>query len=136
MLGDKIIDNERGKIVGTRVISSEGFGPKVELTFQSAGKILGVEFNNLGTLASVPRPGGVFFEEGQGIVSTVDGEMAPWIYHGIGTPTGHGLASSHRGSIFFQTSSEKLARLNNMCVVVAVSIDENGNMLADLWEWK
>lgn len=137
MLGEQIIHDERGKIIGTRVLPSQpGQGPKMELTFQTTGKILGMDFNNIGTLQSVPKSEGVLYFEGQGVVTTEDGEMAPWTTQGVGKPTGPGMAATLRGTVFFQTSSPKLARLNSMCVVVAAEVDGSGNMSAELWEWK
>ncbi len=137
MLGEQIIHDERGKIIGTRVLPSQpGQGPKMELTFQTTGKVLGMDFNNTGTLQSVPKSEGVLYFEGQGVVTTKDGEMASWTTQGVGKPTGPGMAASLRGTVFFQTSSQKLARLNSMCVVVAAEVDGSGNMSAELWEWK
>ena len=108
----------------------------MELTFQTTGKILGMDFNNMGTLQSVPKFEGVLSFEGQGVVTTQGGEMASWTTQGVGKPTGPGMATSLRGTVFFQTSSQKLARLNTMCVIVEAEADENGNMSAKLWEWK
>lgn len=137
MLGEQVIHGERGKVIGTRVLPSvPGQGPKMELTFQSTGKILGMDFNNTGTVQSVPKSEGVLAAEGQGVVMTNDGGMARWTFQGITKPSGPGMAASFRGSVFFHTSSPKLARLNSMCVVVAAQVDENGNMSAELWEWK
>ncbi len=137
MLGEQIIHDERGKIIGTRVLPSQpGQGPKMELTFQTTGKILGMDFNNIGTLKSVPKSEGVLYFEGQGVVTTEDGETASWTTQGVGKPTGPGIAATLRGTVFFHTSSQRLARLNSMCVVVAVEIDGSGNMNAELWEWE
>ena len=137
MLGEQIIPDERGKIMGTRVCPSPpGQGPKMELTFQSTGKILGVDFSNTGTLQSVPKSEGVLYFEGQGVLTTKDGELASWTTQGVGKPTGANMAASLRGTVFFQTSSQKLAPLNSMCVVVTAEVDESGNMSAQLWEWK
>ena len=137
MLGEQIIHGEREKIIGTRVLPSQpGQGPKMELTFQTTGKILGLDFNNTGTLQSVPKSEGVLYFEGQGVVATEDGEMAPWTTQGVGKPTGPGMAATLRGTVFFQTSSQKLARLNSMCVVVSAEVDGNGSMSAELWEWE
>lgn len=137
MLGEQVIHGERGKIIGTRVLpSAPGQGPKMELTFQSTGKILGMDFNNTGTVQSVPKSDGVLSSEGQGVVMTNDGGMATWTFQGVAKPTGPGMAARFHGSVFFHTSSPKLGRLNSMCVVVAAEVDGNGNMSAELWEWK
>ena len=46
------------------------------------------------------------------------------------------MAASFAGSVFFLTSSQKLARFNSMCVVVSANVDENVGMSAELSEWK
>ena len=132
MLGENIIPDERGRVVGTRVLPDG----KIEFTFQTSGKILDVEFNNTGTIVNSPRPGGLLFGEGQGVAMTKDGEIITWTAQGIGKPTGRGLASSFRESVYLQTQSERLARINSVAVVVEAEFDENGNVQAKLWEWK
>ncbi len=131
MLGD-IVAEEKGKVTGVRVLP-EG---KVEASFQAAGRILGVEMTNIGTYQSSPKPGGVFYGEGQGIVTTKDGEMVMWTGSGIGRPTGRGSGVTWRYSVSFQTSSQKLARLNSVWLVGEFEADENGNTLDKSWEWK
>src|SRR5262245_9152071 len=77
-LGEKILD-EVGKITGTRVIPGpEGQNPKVEVSFQARGPILGIEATNIGTYSAVTRSDGLLYGEGQGIVTTKDGETAIW----------------------------------------------------------
>lgn len=135
MLGDKVVQDERGKVVGTRVLPGEGSNPKMEITFQTTLKLLGLAANNTGTVTAVLMSG-VFHEAGRGVVMTTDGEVATWAYTGVGKPAGAGGAVAHRGVVLFQTQSPKLARLNGMCTVVAADADAEGNMKAELWEWK
>ena len=136
-LGEQIIPDERGKIIGTRILpSAPGQGPNMEITFQSTGTILGQAFNNTGTIDSIPKSGGVLSGEGQGVIMVGDGEMATWTFQGVVTPTGPGMAASFSGMVMFDTSSPKLTSLNSMCVVVSAGVDGDGNMNAQLWEWK
>ncbi len=136
MLGEQIIPDEQGKIIGTRVLPSKpGQGPKMEMTFQTTGKILGMDFNNIGTIRSAPKSEGSLYFKGQGVVTTQGGDMASWTTQGVGKPTGPGAADI-RGIVLFETSSESLARLNGMCVVVEAETDGSGNLSAKLWEWK
>ena len=136
MLGEQIVV-EQGKVTGYRVLpSEEGQGPKVEVSFQSAGKILGIEETDMGTYWSVLRASGVLFGEGQGVVMTKDGETASWTGQGIGRFTGRGSAVSWRGAIFFQSTSQKLARLNGVAAVFEYDVDQNGNTSSNIWEWK
>ena len=135
MLGE-LLSEARGKVTGYRVLPSEGQGPKVEVSFQASGKVLGIEVTEIGTYWSVVRPGGVLHGEGQGFIMTKEGEMATWSGQGVGRFTGKGRAVSWRGAIYYQTASQKLARLNGVAVIFEYEVDENDNTHAKLWEWK
>lgn len=135
MLGE-MIGETRGKVTGNRVMPSEGHAPKVETSFQESGKLLGVEITDMGTYFSVVRAVGGLHGEGQGVTMTKDGEMASWKGQGVGRFTGRGSAVSFRGAIYYQTTSAKLARLNNIAVVFEYETDENGNTHGKFWEWK
>ncbi|MFZ3168797.1 MAG: hypothetical protein WA130_14375 [Candidatus Methanoperedens sp.] len=135
MLGE-IIGETRGKVTGNRVLPSEGHAPKVETSFQGSGKIFGVEVTDMGTYRSAARAVGGLFGEGQGVTMTKDGEVAAWTGQGVGRFTGSGSAVSFRGAVYYQTTSAKLARLNNIAVVFEYETDENGNTHGKFWEWK
>ena len=49
---------------------------------------------------------------------------------------GRGQATSWRGPTYYQTTSQKLARLNEVVVIYEWEVDENGNIQGDFWEWK
>ncbi len=134
MLGEKI-GEETGRVTGRRVLPSEGHGPKVEVSFEASGTILGVEATNLGTYSSIVRPDGTLYGEGQGVAMTKDGEAVSWIGQGVGRFTGGG-AVSYRGALYYQTASEKLASLNSIAGVHEYEVDEDGNTQATTWEWK
>lgn len=135
MLGD-LLGEEQGQVTGMRVLPSEGQAPKVEVTFQAGGKLLGLDVTDMGTYHSVLRPNGTLFAEGQGVTMTADGDAATWIGQGVGRFTGRGTAQSWRGAIYYQTASSKLARLNGAAVLFEHEVDENGRASARLWEWK
>jgi hypothetical protein len=135
MLGDQI-GEETGQITGMRVLPDEGAGPKVEVSFQASGTLLGAHVNNMGTYLSVTRPDGTLFGEGQGITLTDDGEAAAWRGQGVGRFTGHGTAVAYRGAIYFQTTSQRLARLNGIAVVFEYESDESGKTTDKTYEWK
>lgn len=134
MLGD-LLGEERGKATGYRVLPSEGTGPKVEVSFQASGKILGIETTEMGTYWSMPKPGGFLHGEGQGVVMTRDGEMATWVGQGVGR-IGAGGSASWRGALYYSTASTKLARLNGVAIVFEFEVDQQGNTSAKIWEWK
>jgi hypothetical protein len=135
MLGEQI-GEETGQITGMRVLPDEGAGAKVEITFQSNGTLLGTHVSNVGTYQSVTRPDGTLFGDGQGVTMTEDGESATWRGQGVGRFTGHGTATAFRGAIYFQTTSDRLSRLNGMAVVFEYEADESGKTSDKSYEWK
>ena len=135
MLGE-LIGEGRGKITGLRVLPSDGQAPKLEVSFQGTGKILGYETTNLGTYESVLTPSGVFNGCGQGVIMTKDGDVATWTGTGVGKPTGKGMAASWRGSLQYQTASQRLAGLNKIVCVFEHEVDESGGTVDKLFEWK
>lgn len=135
MLGE-MIGQEQGRITSVRVLPSTGPAPLTEVSFQSTGNLVGVETSEFGTYVSTLMPNGMFNGSGQGVIMTPDGETATWTGTGVGKPTGKGFAASWRGTLFFQTTSSRLAGLGKMATVFEYEIDENGNTSAKLWEWK
>jgi hypothetical protein len=135
MLGD-IIYEQKGKISGYRVLDTEG--PTIETTITGTGIINGIEVTDIVTYWSKPSKesdGKTFSAEGQGIISTNDGEMISWKGYGIGRYNGRNRTD--RGSVFFKTSTNgKLAFLNNKIGVFEYEADENGDTNGKIWEWK
>jgi hypothetical protein len=133
MLGEQM-GEARGKRTARRVVSVDG-GFKVEVSFETSGKLLGVNATEVGTYWSVSRPDGTLYGEGQGVVLTEDGGMATWKGQGVGKFVGGG-AVSYRGAIYYTTTSPKLARLNTVAAVFEFEVDGDGNTHSKLWEWK
>ena len=136
-LGD-LIKEFRGKITGQRVLDVQV--PKIETSFTMEGNYRGNPCTEIGTYTSVLREVGVLHGEGQGILTTKDGQgMATWTGQGIGRFTGPGKVS-FRGSLFFKRPSTaeggKLSSLNNIVGVLEYEVDELGNCSSKIWEWK
>jgi hypothetical protein len=136
-LGEQF-EESRGKVIGQRVLNVEGI-PKTETSFAMEGNYRGTPCTDLGTYSAVLREG-VLHGEGQGIVTSKDGQgMASWTGQGVGRFTGPGKVS-FRGSLFFRTPSAseggKLSFLNNMVGVFEYEVDEMGNCSSKTWEWK
>jgi hypothetical protein len=131
MLGDQISE-ETGKITSFRVLDAAG--PKVEISFRTTGKVLGVDYQARGTYWSQMQPSGSLYGEGQGAYVTQDG-MAVWKGMGSGklNPAG---GASYRGSIHFVTATGKLAKLAGMVGVFEHATDANDNVTSKVWEWK
>ena len=135
MLGEQI-GELKGKLVGQRVLPPDNGAPRMEISFQQAGKLLGIEVTNTLTVVNTARPGGVMYAEGHGIIMSKDGEVV------LGAPVGilklgpGGMGGSVRGVVFFQTQSAKFARLNSLVALIEVEQDANWNAQVKLWEWK
>jgi len=134
MLGE-MIGELQGRIIVNRVLPPEGQSPKIESSFQDNGTILDVEVTDIGTYWSTIRAECMLYGEVNGVIMTRENEMATYTGQGIGRFMDNG-ATSWRGSLFFQTSSQKLSRLNSIAVLFEYEGDETGNTPAKLWEWK
>ena len=80
MLGELLGENT-GKRIVRRVLGTNP--PKVEVSFEDSGTMLGVATNGFGTYTSVVRADGSILGDGQGIMSTADGELI--VVDGLGT---------------------------------------------------
>jgi hypothetical protein len=132
MIGE-LISQTTGKRIVRRVLSTEP--PTAEVSFEDSGHMLGVPTTGIGTYTSVVRPDGSIHGDGQGIIMTQDGEGITWKGTGLGK-FGPGGAVSYRGMLFFRTTSEKLARLNNACGAFEYEVDASGGTVSKVWEWK
>jgi hypothetical protein len=132
MIGEKIGET-KGKRIVRRVLSVEPL--TAEVTFEDSGTMLGVATTGMGTYTSAVRADGSLLGDGQGLITTDDGETVTWTGTGVGK-FGAGGALSYRGMLFFRTASQKLARLNNSCGAFEYEIDAAGNTTSNVWEWK
>lgn len=133
MLGEMVVEL-RGKRTGRRVLSVDN-GFKVEVAFESTGKMLGIDVMEVGTYWSESRPDGSLYGEGHGVVIGADGNSATWKGQGVGRFV-EGGAVSYRGAIYYSSASPKLARLNSVAAVFEFDVDAEGNTHSKLWEWK
>ncbi len=133
MLGE-VVGELRGKRTGRRVLSVDN-GFKVEVAFESTGKMLGIDVMEVGTYWSESRPDGSLYGEGHGVVIGADGNSATWKGQGVGRFV-EGGAVSYRGAVYYSTASPKLARLNSVAAVFEFDVDAEGNTHSKLWEWK
>ena len=132
MLGEQV-GEERGKVISKRVLETTPH-PKVEITFEAKGKILGIEHQSLGTYWSVMQPNGFLYGEGSGLIMTKEG-TASWKGSGVGRMTERGTVS-YRGAVYYQSNAERLRRLNGVAVVFEYETDENDNTTSKSFEWK
>jgi hypothetical protein len=132
MLGNQIGET-KGKRLVRRVISIDP--PTAEVSFEDAGQLLGVPTTGMGTYTSVVRPDGSILGQGQGLIMTDNGEGLTWTGTGLGK-FGPGGSVSYRGMLFLQTTSPKLAALNNSCAAFEYDVDPSGQTISKMWEWK
>ena len=133
MLGEQIGEG-RGKRTARRVVATEPTF-SVEVSFEDAHKLLGVDGMNIGTYTSANKPDGSLYGEGKGLFATMDGEIVTWKGIGVGRLLAGG-AVSYRGCLSYSTASAKLARLNSIAGVFEFDVDANGNTQSKIWEWK
>jgi len=134
MLGEQIGEGS-GKRSYRKVVSAEGSAFSVEVSFESTGKLLGVDTHEIATYCSGARADGSLYGEGHGVVLTAEGGVATWKGGGVGKilPTG---AVSYRGAIYYSTAFAKWARLNSVAGVFEFEVDVQGNTHSKVWEWK
>jgi hypothetical protein len=101
--------------------------PKVETSIMENDTLKGnISASEIGTYQSVMRADGSPYGEGQGIVTTKEGEVATWTGQGIGHFLPDGKIIFH-GSLFYDTSSTgKLSFLKNMVGVFSYEVDQAG----------
>jgi hypothetical protein len=132
MLGELIVE-ARGKRVVRRTLSSEPL--KVEVSFEDAGKVLGVDYTGFGTYWSEVRPDGTLYGEGEGAYLAGNEGIVSWRGSGVGRLK-EGGAVSYRGILYFRTPSQKLTRLNMVGGVFEYEVDRDGGTYLKTWEWK
>ena len=136
-LGNPFLE-EKGKVVVQRVTGITNGLPRIETSFSANDTINGnIAAREIGSYVTAPRPNSnILFGEGQGVITTRDGEMATWTGQGIGHFTSDGTIV-FRGSLFFTTTSTgKLAFLNNMIGIFQYQADTSGNTSARVWGWR
>jgi hypothetical protein len=132
MLGEQIYSSD-GKRTARRVLSTQPVN--VEVSFEDAGKLAGVEGTNIGTYTSIARADGTLVGEGMGVFATAEAGLVTWKGTGVGTVRAGG-ALSYRGAICFEATSPKLSRLNSVAGVFEFEVDAAGNTRTKIWEWK
>jgi hypothetical protein len=136
MIGEKL-GELHGKITGQRVLPAEGGRPRVETSVELSGTVMEAEITLMGTYWSTVRADGSLYGEcpWQGVIMTKDGEVGIWGASGVGKFTGDGTGVSFRGPLYFQITSQKLARLNQVCTIYEWEVAGNGDADLSLWEW-
>ena len=134
MLGDLFYE-AKGRITSKRVLDLEG--PKIESSYFLEGKMREIEVLEIGTFTSVPFSDGAYFVEGKDIVNVKgrDNEIATVKTQGISKHRDSSKVVS--GSNFYRSPKTGiLSFLNNLVGVHEASVDNDGNIIYKVWEWK
>lgn len=137
--GDKIMLGEqfgeiKGKIIGQRVLDAEG--PKIETSVSATGNFVGSQVHVTLTYVGKAVSNGVLHGWGNGVMMSIDGDLATYTGEAIGKIDSSGTVR-WRGSLFYKSSSTgKLAGLNNRVGVLEAEVDAEGNFSEKTWEWK
>jgi hypothetical protein len=133
MIGDLFYE-AKGKILSKRVLDLEG--PKIESSYFLEGKMREIEVVEIGTFTSIPTSEGAYFVEGKDIVTVKgDNEMATVKTQGISKQKDSSKVVS--GSNFYRSSKTgKLSFLDNLVGIHEASVDNDGNIIYKVWEWK
>src|SRR5262245_11840548 len=114
MLGDLIYQSS-GKRTSRRITAVEPTF-SVEVSFEDAGKMLGIDGFNVGTYSSSNRADGTLMGQGKGVFATGAGDFVTWYGVGTGTLQPNGSVS-YRGSLVYNTASPKFTKLNSVAGV-------------------
>ena len=74
--------------------------------------------------------------EGCGVCTTKSGENIRWNGFGIGWPTEKGKGMVGKFTETWFSESEKYAWINKILGIEEFEIDEEGNTIDRVWEWK
>lgn len=132
-LGEKFAETY-GSISGRRVLANLGEGPRIETTFEDDGELLGISVHGIGTYEAVRRVTNELYGEGNGVYTTDEGDLIYWTGTGLGKQVGTGSGTTWRVSLYYQTTSERFARLNETVGIGQFEVDSEGNVRSEVWE--
>jgi hypothetical protein len=123
----------KGKIIGQRVLDSEG--PMMETNISAKGHVKGIQVSESLTYVASPSSAGVLHGKGHGVLMSGESEMATYTGEGIGRIAPSGVR--WRGAVFFRPGSTgKLAFLDNVVRIFESEVDMDRNFSEKSWEWK
>ena len=134
-LGDLVLE-EVGQVTGIRVLSTNESGSELEINLQSSGTIKGVEGQSMWTYTQQIRPDGSITGAGQGICTTVNGDVIHLTGHGSGQAPAPGGTTEFKVFIQPYSTSADFADLNTIGLVGEYTVNGDGTTVAKFWEWK
>ena len=133
-LGELVLDDS-GQITGIRVLSTDASGTNLEISAQLTGTIRGVGHTTLWTYTVLQRPDGSLYGGGNGVLTTVNGD----VIHLIGSGAGK---ANPGGTVRFCTmlhahgATGQNADLNYIGLTGEYEVAADGTATNKNWEWK
>ena len=133
-LGELVLEDS-GQITGIRVLSTDASGTTLELNLQLSGTIRGVGQTTLWTYTMLQRPDGSLYGQGNGVLTTVNGD----VIHLIGSGSGK---ANPGGTVRFCTmlhphgATGQNADLNASGLAGEYVVAADGTATNKCWEWK
>ena len=133
-LGELVLEDS-GQITGIRVLSTDASGTTLAVNLQLSGTIRGVGENTLWTYTMLQRPDGSLYGQGNGVLTTVNGD----VIHLIGSGSGK---ANPGGTVRFCTmlhphgATGQNAALNAIGLAGEYEVAADGTATNLLWEWK
>jgi hypothetical protein len=133
-LGELVLEDS-GQITGIRVLSTDASGTTLELNLQLSGTIRGIGQNTLWTYTMLQRPDGSLYGQGNGVLTTVNGD----VIHLIGSGSGK---ANPGGTVRFCTmlhphgATGQNADLNAIGLAGEYEVAADGTATNKCWEWK
>jgi len=134
-LGDLVLD-ETGTITGIRVLSNDASGSKLEISLRTTGTVRGVAESTVWTYWQLIRPDGSMYGQGEGVMTTKDGDVIQLTGHGSGQAPPPGDTTQFRTMLHAHTTAAKYADLNSIGLVGNYDVAADGNAVNKCWEWK
>lgn len=133
-LGDLLLD-ETGTVTGLRVLSMDATGTTLEISLQTEGTIRGTAENTFWTYTQLIRPDGSIYGQGQGLMTTADGDVLQVSGHGAGKAPGPGEATQFRTMLFVHTAAAKYQDLNLIGLAGEYDVAADGSATNKGWAW-
>lgn len=134
-LGNLVLD-ETGSVTGVRVLSNDATGTTMEFCLQLTGTIRGVAETTLWTYTTLTRPDGSIYGEGQGVMTTQEGDVISLKGHGSSKAVGPGETTRFSTMLHAHSASAKYADLNSIGLVGEYDVAPGGSATNKNWEWK
>ena len=133
-LGALVLE-DNGQITGIRVLSTDTSGTAVELSLTLTGTIRGVAHTTMWTYNMTTRSDGSMYGQGNGVLTTVNGD----VIHLIGSGSGQ---ENLGGTVRFCTmlhphgATGGNVDLNSIGLVGEYEVAADGTATNKCWEWK